>query len=79
MITIGSATQHRSNQSMMLYLLSTIDFSKTWEEIEYGLGYDLGDYSFDDRQWYSKTVEIAKAMWTQLHGFVDENGNAKKK
>lgn len=78
MISISSATTHKSDQSMMLYLISTIDFSQSWDDIEYGLGYDLGDYSFGNKEWYSKTSKIAKAIWEELHGFVDSDGNAPK-
>lgn len=58
----------------MFYLLSSIDYNQTWEQIEYGLGYDLGDYRFADESSYQKVRDTAKAIWTQLQGHFDDNG-----
>jgi hypothetical protein len=58
---------HDSAQDMMFYLLKRIDYTQTWEKIEYGLGYDLGDYSFTDRSYYDKTRLCAFQIWSVLN------------
>lgn len=63
MIVISNSTTHPHDQSMIFNILSAIDYSKPWEEIEYGLGYDLGDYSFEHRSAYPLTVQAAKSLW----------------
>jgi hypothetical protein len=75
MIAIDNSTKHESTKAMMFFLLKRIDYSKSWERIEYDLGYDLGDYSFENKECYKKVRALAKHIWVELNGFIDENGN----
>lgn len=44
--------KHESEQAQMFYILKKIDYSESWEDIEYGLGYDLGDHRFQNDKTY---------------------------
>jgi hypothetical protein len=67
---------HENTQAQMFYILKHIDYSKTWEEIEYGLGYDLGDHRFENRETYNKVRLAAKNLWVVLNGHLNSEGNA---
>ena len=41
---------HENEQAQMFYILKNIDYSKKWEDIEYDLGYDLGDHIFQSKK-----------------------------
>ena len=66
---------HSSQKSMMSHLLSGINYNQTWEKIEYGLGYDLGDYFFEDKETYDRVRKTAKLLWAELNGYFDDGGN----
>ncbi len=70
---------HSNEQSQMFYILVNIDYSKKWEEIEYGLGYDLGDHSFQSDETYNKVKLAAKNLWEVLNGYLNSDGNPVKK
>ena len=67
--------KHESEQAQMFYILRHIDYSQSWEDIEYGLGYDLGDHAFQSRATYEKVVTAAKSMWVILNGHLKSDGN----
>ena len=48
------------------FLNNYIDYSKTWQEIEYGMGYDLGDWAFRDIP-HDRIYRIAKQLWIELN------------
>ena len=66
---------HKTEQSQMFYILKSIDYSKTWEQIEYDLGYDLGDHLFRHNDTYQKVRDAAKNLWVVLNGYLNSNGN----
>ena len=61
---------HENEQAQMFYLLKHIDYSKKWEDIEYELGYDLGDHVFTGKETYSKVKLAAKNLWVVLNGKI---------
>ena len=67
--------KHKSEQAQIFYILSNIDYSKEWEDIEYELGYDLGDHSFQSNETYSKVRLAAKNLWAVLNGHLKSDGN----
>lgn len=67
---------HKTTQAQMFYILNNIDYSQTWEKIEHGLGYDLGDHKFENKETYSKVMLAAKNLWVVLNGHLDTDGNA---
>jgi hypothetical protein len=64
--------KHISEQVQIFYILSRIDYSKTWEQIEYELGYDLGDHYFERKEAYAKVKEAAKHLWSVFNGFLEK-------
>ncbi len=69
---------HESEQAQMFYILKHIDYSQKWEDIEYGLGYDLGDHRFQSKETYSKVRLAAKNLWVVLNGHLKADGNPVK-
>jgi hypothetical protein len=73
---------YSSDKQVVIAFLNTIDFNKTWEEIEYDMGYDMGDFSFgkgDGKELRKKIKDTAKFMKLQFDGVFDEQGNTKRK
>ena len=69
---------HESEQAQMFYILKHIDYSQKWEDIEYQLGYDLGDHRFQSKETYSKVRLAAKNLWVVLNGHLKADGNPVK-
>ena len=67
---------HESEQAQVFYILQRIDYSQTWEQIEYGLGYDLGDHWFKNKDTYDKVRSAAKHLWVEFNGFFTSKGNS---
>lgn len=65
---------HESEQAQIFYILKHIDYSQTWGEIEYGLGYDLGDHRFQSDKTYQKVRDAAKNLWVVLNGHLNTDG-----
>jgi len=65
---------HESEQAQMFYILKHIDYSQKWEDIEYGLGYDLGDHRFQSDRTYQKVRDAAKNLWAVLNGHLNSDG-----
>lgn len=70
-------TTYGNQQAMIFNLVSNIDYSQTWEEIDYGLGYNLGDYSFgkNDGECRELVRQSAKLLWTVFNGVINSYGN----
>ena len=67
---------HSSIQAQMFYILERIDYSQTWEVIEYGLGYDLGDHMFgpDGTEVRNLIYNSAKHLWASFNGKLSDTG-----
>ena len=65
---------HDNEQQQIFYILKHLDYSETWEEIEYGLGYILGDHRFESRKTYEVVRLAAKNLWVVLNGFLNSDG-----
>lgn len=63
-----------NEQAQMFYILEHIDYSKTWEKIEYRLGYDLDGYRFQSHETYLKVRLAAKNLWEVLNGHLNSEG-----
>jgi hypothetical protein len=66
---------HQSEQAQMFYILKRIDYSQSWEDVDYDLNYDLGDYRFQSDETYSKVRLAAKSLWVVLNGHLKTDGN----
>lgn len=66
--------RHENEQAQMFYILERIDYSQKWEDIEYGLGYDLGDHRFQSNETRSKVRFAAKNLWVVFNGFLNKKG-----
>jgi len=72
--------EYNNDKEVVFALMRRVDFNKTWEEIDYDLGYDMGDYSFgkgDGKELRTKIVETIKFMKIQFDKVFDENNNTK--
>lgn len=67
---------HKNDQEMIFNILKNIDYSKEWKEINYELGYTLGDYSFENPDTYTIVRQSAKNLWVILNGHLNQDGNA---
>ena len=67
-----------SDKEVVFALMRRVDYNKTWEEIEYELGYDMGDYNFgqgDGKELRKKIIDTIKFMKIQFDGVFNEINN----
>jgi len=67
--------KHNSTQELMFYLISHIDYSKKWDEIEWELGYNLGDYYFENPKSYDLVRQSIKSLWAVFNGKINSKGD----
>lgn len=60
------STYQNEKQMLFHYLNHYIDYSKSWEEIEFGMGYDLGYWSFRNIK-SDKIRRMARQLWIELN------------
>lgn len=59
---------YKNEKEMLFTFLNYyIDYSKSWDEIEYGMGYDLGDWYFKEIP-QDRIYRMAKQLWIELNG-----------
>jgi hypothetical protein len=70
-------THYSNQQSMIFNLLKNIDYSQTWEQIDYDLGYNLGDYNFgnNDKECRKLVRSSAKMLWAIFNGVINSKGD----
>lgn len=67
---------HDSLKDMTFYFLQRIDYNQTWEEIEYSMGYDFGDFNLGNKpEIRQKITRLAKQNWIELQGYFNKDGN----
>lgn len=71
---------HSNQQQQFFYLLKNIDYSQSWEQIDYGLGYDLGDHVLGDNNQQDGEIKefvrsTAKILWASLNGRFTKDGD----
>lgn len=72
--------EYNNDKEVIFALMRRVDYNKTFEEIDYDLGYDMGDYSFgkgDSNELRTKIVDAIKFMKIQFDKVFDENNNTK--
>lgn len=70
-----------SDKEVVFALMSRVNYNQTWEEIEYQLGYDMGDYNFgkgDGSELRQKIRETIKFMKIQFDGVFNDDNNTSK-
>ncbi len=70
--------EHENEQQQVFYILRYIDYSKPWSDIEYQLGYDLGDHRFESDKTYDIVKQSAKSLWVLFNDHFDSDGDASK-
>jgi hypothetical protein len=73
---------YNNDKEVVFAFMRRVDFNKSWEEIEYGLGYDFGDYNFgkgDSRELRTKITDTIKFMKIQFDNVFDDDNNTVKK
>ena len=71
---------YNNDKEVIFAFMRRVNYNLTWEEIEFGLGYDFGDYNFgrgDTRELRNKIKESIKFMKIQFDKIFDENNNTK--
>ncbi len=69
---------YSSDKEVVFAFMRRVNYNQTWEEIEYGLGYDFGDYRFgkgDNKELRQKIIDSIKFMKIQFDKVFDENDN----
>lgn len=66
---------HDSKKDMAFYFLKRIDYNQEWKDVEYGMGYDFGDFNFDKPGIQEKIRRIAKQIHLEFEGFFNEEGD----
>jgi hypothetical protein len=68
--------KHDSTKAMAFYFLQRINYNDTWEKIEYGMGYDFGDFCFKNPETVEKIKRIARQIHIEFHNHFDKEGNS---
>ena len=69
---------YKNDKEVIFALMRRVDYNNTWEEINYALGYDMGDYRFgngDDRELRKKIVQAIQQLKIQFDKVFDDEGN----
>lgn len=70
--------QYNSDKEVVFAFMRRVDYNQTWKEIEFGLGYDFGDFHFgegDSTELRKKILESIKFMKIQFDGVFNEDNN----
>jgi len=71
---------YSNDKEVVFTFIQKVDFNKSWEDIEWELGYYFGDYNFgkgDSKELRQKISDTIKFMKIQFDGIFDENDNTK--
>jgi len=71
---------YNSDKEVVFAFMRRVDYNQTWEEIEYGLGYDFGDFRFgkgDTKELRQKITDSIKFMKIQFDKVFDDENNTK--
>lgn len=69
---------YNSDKDVVFAFLQRINFNKEWKDIDYGLGYDFGDFNFgkgDGKELRNKIRETVKYLKIQFDGVFNEDNN----
>lgn len=66
---------HDNAKSMLFHFLKTRDYNKDSGQLAFDYGYDLGDYSPDDKQFYEIARDCAQLLRTRLAGVFKDDGS----
>lgn len=67
--------KHNSTKDMMFYFLQhQIDYSKKWEDVEIEMGYNLGDFMFENKEAYGLIRQAVKHLWVIFNGKLNSKG-----
>lgn len=67
-----------TDKEVVFAFMRRVDYNQTWEGIEYGLGYDFGDYTFgkgDSKELRQKIKDSIKFMKIQFDKVFDDDNN----
>ena len=73
--------EYNSDKEVVFAFMRRVDYNQTWKEIEFGLGYDFGDYNFgkgDTPELRQKIKETIKFMKIQFDGVFNEDNDTVK-
>lgn len=73
--------EYSSDKDVVFTFMQRVNYNKTWEEIEYDLSYDFGDYRFgngDTPELRAKIKETIKFMKIQFDKVFDDKNNTIK-
>lgn len=73
--------EYNSDKEVVFSFMRRVDYNQTWKEIEFGLGYDFGDYNFgkgDTPELRQKIRETIKFMKIQFDGVFNEDNDTVK-
>jgi hypothetical protein len=68
-------TTYDNDKSMLFNFLSSCDYNKNSNDLEFDNGYNLGDYSHSKKEFYQLASELSQLLRARLRGVFDENGN----
>lgn len=71
---------YNSDKEVVFSFLRRVDYNDTWENIEYQLGYDFGDYRFgngDSEELRKKIKRVIKQIKLEFEGVFNEDNNTR--
>jgi len=72
---------YANDKEVVFSFLRRIDYNQRWEDIEFGMGYDFGDFNFgkgDSKELRQKIKETAKYLKIQFDKVFDDERNTIK-
>ena len=70
--------EYNSDKEVVFAFMRRVNYNKSWEEINFGLGYDFGDFNFgkgDTSELRQKIEDTIKFMKIQFDGIFDKDNN----
>jgi hypothetical protein len=70
--------EYNSDKEVVFAFMRRVNYNKSWEEINFGLGYDFGDFNFgkgDTSELRQKIKDTIKFMKIQFDGIFDKDNN----
>jgi hypothetical protein len=70
--------KYKNDKEVVFVFMRRVNYNLPWEEIEYQLNYDFGDYNFgkgDDAKLRQKIKDSIKFMKIQFDKVFNDDGN----
>lgn len=61
-----------NDKEMLFYFLCRINYNQSLEKMKMDIGYDLGDFMFENKETKEKIRRLAVQNWMELNNFFKD-------